>query len=99
MEISEIQEKINELINLIDDKTSCKHDNSLTIRHLIEEIRELANEVDKPDLRNEKIDIENLKEEIADVLILTTRLASNNNINIQEAILNKINKLKQRHNL
>ena len=99
MEIKELQQKADEIINAIDNKVNVKHNDSLTIRHLIEEIGELAEEINKPDLRNEQINKENLSDELTDVLLFTIRLANNNNINLEEAINNKINKLKKRHNL
>ena len=47
----------------------------------------------------EKMNIENLEEEIADVLLLTTRLANIYKIDIENSIIKKIEKLKERHGL
>lgn len=99
MEIKELQNKAEEIINMIDNKVNVKHNDSLTIRHLTEEFGELAEEVNKPDLRNEQINKENLEEELADVILLLTKIANNNNINLEQAIDKNIEKLKQRHNL
>lgn len=99
METNQLQDKINKIIDLIDTKTNCKHDINNTFFHLIEELGELANELNKPNIRNEQITKENLEEEIADILLLTTRIANLNNISIEKAILEKIEKLKLRHNL
>ena len=90
---------MEETIELIDKKFNCKHNTNNTFMHLIEEIGELSEELNKPNIRNKEIDMKNLEEEIADVLLLTTKLACIHNINIEKAIKNKIEKLKQRHNL
>lgn len=99
MEIEKIQNEINEIIDKIDKKTNCEHNLNNTFIHLIEEIGEVANILNKPNIRGENIRKEDLSEELADVLLLTTRIASLHNIKIEEAITNKIIKLKQRHNL
>ena len=59
----------------------------------------MANQLNKPNIRNEQINKEELAEELADVLLLTIRLANIYNINIEENIIKKIEKLKQRHNI
>jgi len=99
MNIREMQENAEKIINLIDDKINVRHNDSLTMRHLIEEMGELARQINKPDLRNEQIDKENLEEELADVILLLSRIANNNNIDLEQSVTNKIEKLKQRHNL
>ncbi len=99
MEIEELQKISEEIINKIDNKLNVKHNDSLTLRHLIEEFGELANEIDKPDLRNGTVNKENVEEELADMILLLTKIADNNNINLEQAINNKIQKLKQRHSL
>jgi len=99
MELRELQKIMEETIDMIDAKLKCKHDTNNTFLHLIEEIGELSNELNKPNIRNEEIDKENLKEEIADVLLLTTKIACIQKIDIEDAIIGKIKKLKERHNL
>ncbi len=99
MEIKELQKLMNNTVDLIDEKFNCKHDVNNTFLHLIEEIGEVADEINKPNIRNKETDIENLGEEIADCVILLTKLAVIYNIDIEDAIKNKIEKLKIRHNL
>jgi len=99
MEIKDFQNQINEIVEKIDEKTGVKHNLNNTFFHLIEEIGELADELNKPNIRNKEIDKQNLKEEFADVLVLITRLACINDIDIEDAIKNKIEIFKQRHNL
>ena len=67
--------------------------------HLTEELDEIAREILNPKFNRDKKNTENIKDEIADIFLLTSKLADNNNIDIEEAVNNKIIKLKQRHNL
>ena len=99
MEVKELQSKINNTIELIDKQIGVEHDVNSTFLHLIEELGEVANQLNKPNIRKEKIEKENLADEIADVLLLTTRIAHLHDVDIEKAILNKIEKLRKRHNL
>jgi NTP pyrophosphatase (non-canonical NTP hydrolase) len=99
MEIEELQKKIMDLIYKMDEKYKCTHDSESTFNHIIEEIGELANQINKPKIRNEQIIKQELSNEIADVVILLIHLASINQIDMENCILHKINELKQRNNL
>lgn len=99
MEVKELQSRINETIELIDEKTKCEHNVNNTFLHLIEELGEVANQLNKPNIRNEENKKEDLADELADVLLLTTRIAHLHDVDIEEAIVGKIKKLKERHNL
>jgi NTP pyrophosphatase (non-canonical NTP hydrolase) len=99
MEISEIQKQIEETVDILDQKFKCKHTPEITLIHLMEEIGELASQINNPNMRNKPIDMANLEEELADVLILAVKLASCYNIDMEKAIKNKIEMLKKRHNL
>jgi len=99
MEIKELQEQAEEITNKINNKLDFIHSNENTLIHLIEELGEISREILNPKLKRDDTDIENLEEEIADVILLIFKLANNNNINIENAIKNKIQKLKKRHNL
>ena len=99
MEIKKLQEKTDEIINKMDAKTNCKHDINNTIIHLIEEIGELAKELNKPNIRNKPIDREELGNEIADVLFFITRIANLNEIDLEASINNKIKKLNEKYDL
>ncbi len=81
-----------EMIRILDKKLKVKHNKERTILYLIEEINKLK-------IRNKKTNKENLKDEIGENLILLTKLANNYNIGIEDAIKDKINKLKIRHKL
>jgi len=99
MNLNELQKESKEIIDRIDEKLSTKHTDENTIIHLTEELGEIARQINNKNIRHAEQDKDNLAEEIADVIILTSQIANNNGINIDLAILNKINKLKQRHNL
>ena len=99
MEVKELQKISNEIIEEIDKKINVNHDNDKTIIHLLEELGEVARQANNKNIRNIEQNKDNLSEELADVLMLTTRLASINNIDIEEAIFKNIEKLKQRHNI
>jgi len=99
MDAKEIQNKVDEIINKIDTKLNVSHDANHTIIHLIEEIGELARQINNKNIRNVEQDKANIEEELADILILTMRLANIYNVDTESAIIGKINKLKQRHNL
>ncbi len=99
MEIKELQEKAEEIINQIDEKTGAKHDVETTTMHLCEETGEICRAIINLKFKKESTNIENLKQEIADVILLTSKLANSYGIDIEKSIKDKIEKLKQRHNL
>jgi len=99
MEVNELQKLSNEIVEEIDNKLSVNHNANNTTLHILEEIGEIARQINNPTFRNKEINKENLSEELADVLILIIRLANIHNIDIEEAILKNIEKLKQRHNI
>ncbi len=99
MEIKEMQSQANEIINKIDNKLNVKHDLNNTIIHLVEELGELMREIGKPKFRHEEINKEELGNELADVLIFLMRISELNNVNIEDAFRNKVEKLKERWGL
>ena len=99
MEVKELQNKADEIIKIMDRTLGINHDADKTIIHILEELGEIARQINNKNIRGIGQDKENLEEEIADVLILTLRLASIYEIDVEKAILNKIEKLKERHNL
>jgi len=99
MEIREIQNKSNEIVELIDKKLNVNHDENKTILHIVEELGELTRQINNKNIRNISQNEDNIKEEIADIFILLMKLASLYNIDIEKGITDKIEKLKARHNL
>jgi NTP pyrophosphatase (non-canonical NTP hydrolase) len=99
MEIRELQDIIKEYVSQMDEKYKCTHDSEATFNHIIEEIGELAREINKPKIRNQQIIKQEISNEIADVFILLIHLCSVHDIDVEECILYKMQELKQRNNL
>jgi NTP pyrophosphatase (non-canonical NTP hydrolase) len=99
MELKELQKKSDEIIDKMDEKFKCKHCVNNTFMHLIEEVGEVADELNKPNIRGKEIDKKELGKELADVIMFSSRLASLNDIDLEEAIDGKINELIERFKL
>jgi NTP pyrophosphatase (non-canonical NTP hydrolase) len=99
METSQLQNEANNIIEIIDKKLNVNHNEENTIIHLLEELGEVARQVTNKNIRKIARDEKNLEEEIADVQLFIMRLATINNVDIENAIMSKIKKLKERHNL
>ncbi len=99
MELKEFQERAVKIVDEIDAKQKGKHDVDTTLAHLVEEFGEIAREIYNEKIGRDKTNLENLKGEFADVYILLAKLASNFNIDLEDAVNGKIEILKKRHNL
>jgi NTP pyrophosphatase (non-canonical NTP hydrolase) len=104
MEIKEFQTQISKLIDEIDTKLrnngrKDKHDSDTTMIHLLEEMGEISRQLYNLRTGRDKLNKENLAEEIADVTMLLNKLADVHNIDIEKALNDKINILKKRHNI
>lgn len=99
METLELQKKANEIVDMIDKKLNINHDENVILIHLVEEFGELARQYNNKNVRVLPEDKSNLEEEMADVMILLMKFGTIKDINVENAIINKINKLKQRHKL
>jgi NTP pyrophosphatase (non-canonical NTP hydrolase) len=95
-EMKEFQKKCADIVRKIDEKYGIKRDPHLSFAQLTEEVGELANEISKPKLRNKLANKENLKGEFADVFLQIIILADILEIDIEEAVENKIKVLKER---
>lgn len=99
MIIEKFQDKCVKAVNEVDKKLGITHNNETTMIHLTEELGEIARQITNPKLKRSEIDKENLSEELADVVLLISKLADNNQINLEESIEKKIKELKERHSL
>jgi len=97
--INEFQEMCAKIVSDIDAKYNISRDSHFSFTQFIEEVGELAKEINKPKLRNKEIDKENLKGEFADVVLQLSALAKILDINLEEAVESKIKILKERHGL
>ena len=52
MEVKEIQNKSNEIVELIDKKLNVNHDENKTILHVLEEFGELTRQINNQNIRN-----------------------------------------------
>lgn len=96
METKEFQKKCADVVNKIDKKYGIERDPQLALAQLMEEIGELAKDVNFKRLRKQEPDKENLSGEFADVFLQLAMLAEMHGVDLEEAIENKINKLKER---
>jgi len=97
--INEFQKMCAKFVNDIDNKYNIKRDPHFCFTQLMEEIGELAKEINKPRLRSQEIDQKNLKGEFADVFLQLSALAGLLDVNLEEAVKEKIEEIKKRHNL
>ena len=97
--IMELQKKCATIVTQIDDKYDTKRDVHFCFTQLIEELGELARELNMPRLRKKKIKKENVEDEFADVLILLCSLAEMLNVDLEESVTKKIEILKKKHEI
>jgi NTP pyrophosphatase (non-canonical NTP hydrolase) len=97
--MKQIQKISTEIVEKIDEKMKGKHDVDTTMIHLMEEMGEIARYVFSEKIGRDKLKKEKIGEEFADVVILLSHLANHFDVDIEEAIKEKIEVLKERHNL
>ena len=88
-----------EIVKKIDKKYNIERDLQLSFTQFMEEIGELAKEINKPRLRNKEIDKINLEGEFADVLLQLFILADMTGVDLEKALLEKAEIIKKRHDL
>jgi NTP pyrophosphatase (non-canonical NTP hydrolase) len=99
MEIKEIQRLSAEIVDKIDKELNLNRDVQLNLSQLVEELGELARAVNLEKLRNKKPELQDLENEFADVFLQLAKLADFFGIDLEKSVLDKIETLKQRHNL
>lgn len=97
--MNKLQKLSAEIVDKIDKKYKVKRDVQLTVCQLVEELGELAEQVNFRRLRNKAPVKKDLESEFADVFLQLAKLADSFNIDLKKAILAKIKILKNRHNL
>jgi len=96
MEIKEFQKKCADIVKKIDSKYGIERDPQLAFTQLVEEIGELAKDVNLKRLRKREPDKENLSGEFADVFLQLATLAEMHGVDLEEAVENKIGELRKR---
>ncbi len=99
METKELQKIAVEIVDTIDKKLNVNRDLHVNFTQLMEEVGELAREVNSKRLRNKDPNMENMEGEFADVLIQLAKLAHTLGIDLEAAVHKKIEVLKKRHDL
>jgi NTP pyrophosphatase (non-canonical NTP hydrolase) len=96
MTVSEFQKYCTDIVDRIDGKFNIKRDAQLALSQLIEEIGELAKEVNRKKLRNKDPELEDLESEFADVFLQLAKLADMHGVDFEEAVDKKAEKLRKR---
>ncbi len=99
MDVLEFQKLCLSIIQKIDKKKSIDRTKELSISQIIEELGELAKEVNRKKLRNMNPKKSDLEDEFADVILLLLDLAQSFDVNLEKSVKSKIETLKQRHNI
>jgi NTP pyrophosphatase (non-canonical NTP hydrolase) len=99
METKEFQEKCAEIVKSIDAKYNINRDTHFSFVQFVEEVGELAKEINKPKLRNKEIDRDNLKGEFADVFLQFCILADMLDVDLEDAVESKQKVFKERHGI
>ena len=96
METKEFQKKCFDIVDKIDKKYGIDRNPQLSFTQLVEEIGELAKDINLPVLRNKEPDKENLAGEFADVFMQLATLAEMHGVDLEDAVEKKIRNLKDR---
>ena len=96
MESTEFQKYCADVVSQIDNKFNIDRDAQLALCQLVEEIGELAKEVNRKKLRNKEAEFADLENEFADVFLQFAKLADMHGIDLEKSVAQKIERLKER---
>ena len=99
MEVKEFQKMCAGMVDSIDRKLGVERDGHLNLAQLFEELGELARAVNAERLRKRKAESSELEDEFADVFLQLARLADLLGVDLEKAVLDKVEVLKKRHGL
>ena len=99
MEVKDFQKLSAEIVKKIDNKYSISRDAQLNISQLVEELGELAKVANLKKLRNKDPEKKDLEDEFADVFLQLAALADIFKLDLEKSVLEKIETLKQRHDI
>ena len=100
MEIKEMQKMSFGILQRINNKLNVKHEPETIFLHLAEEVGEVARELSKKQENwREEFNKDKLGEELADVIATLCSIATDNNIDVEEAFIDKFEKVKKRFEL
>jgi NTP pyrophosphatase (non-canonical NTP hydrolase) len=99
MEVSDFQRLCSSIVKKIDDKYSIDRSPEFGVSQLVEELGEMAKEVNMEKLRGKGADQSDLDDEFADVVLQLLTLAEMFNVDIEKSVEKKVETLKKRHDL
>ena len=99
MDVKDFQKISSDIVRKVDDKCSVSRDAQLNLSQLLEELGELARLANLEKLRNRKPRIKDLEDEFADVFLQLAALAEIFDVDLEKAVLEKIETLRKRHGL
>ncbi len=99
MDVKEFQRIAVKIVDDVDNKVGLDRDPQLNLSQLVEELGELAKEVNREKLRKKTPEKKDLEDEFADVFLQFAKLADFFDIDLEKAVLDKIEVLKERHGL
>ena len=97
--LNEFQKLAVKIVTDLDKIRNINHDKDVTMHHLTEELGEVAREIFNDKTGRKKIDRENLKGEIIDIMVLASYLAYLHDIKLEDALKFKLDNFKERFNL
>src|SRR5690606_939301 len=97
MDCTQLQQQAAALVSKIDAQYATQRTVQLTLAQLVEELGELAREVNSQTLRRKSPNAENLRGEFADVFLQLAHLAQAFDVNLAEAVVEKMDLLRRRH--
>lgn len=96
MEIKELQKESVEIIENRLKKSNLTPNIDLTLSHLVEEFGEIAFQINNGKMRRKEVDVHNIGEEISDCIILLMMLSKQYNIDIESALVDKMEEIKDK---
>lgn len=96
MKVIEFQKLCSSIARKIDKEKSINRDGQFCISQIIEELGELAKEINREKLRGIKANKSDLEDEFADVIFLILDLAEYLDVNVEKAVGKKIEIIKER---
>jgi NTP pyrophosphatase (non-canonical NTP hydrolase) len=94
-----LQDECVKAVHDLDSLKGWDHSSDTIFIHLIEEVGEIARQLYNQKNRKDNFNRENLKDEIADVFILLSKLAEIYDIDIETAVADKILATRKKYGL
>lgn len=92
-----MQKRAVEIVDILDKKFNVDRDAQLNFTQPMEEIGELAKDINFQRLRHREPDRENMEGGFGDVFLQLSKMADIMDVDLEHATLNKIQTVKKRH--